>query len=78
MQSIRITMKDKTVREFQERGRSGGSYTEILDESHSCIYTSLTMKSEPDFLVITNEWGEQTWIPSADIAEVKALPGRSF
>ena len=65
MRSIRITMKDKTVREFRERGRCGGSYT-------------ITMRSEPDFLVITDEWGSQTWIPSADIAEVKADPGRSF
>lgn len=62
MRSIKVTMKNKTVREFLERGRSGGSYT-------------LTMKSVPDFLVITNEWDEQTWIPAADIAEVKADPG---
>jgi hypothetical protein len=57
-------MKDKTVREFRECGRSGGGYT-------------ITMRSEPEFLVITNEWGEQTWIPSAEIAEVNADPGRS-
>lgn len=61
MASITVKMKDGTVRDFQHTGRAGGSWTKEI-------------KYEGAFAVITDEWGQQTAIPAADIAEVNVLP----
>ena len=63
MRRIVFTMKDGTKRDFNECGRSGGSYT-------------IRLKTEGEFAVVIDEWDHQTWIPSADIAEIKCDPGR--
>ena len=55
---VRVTMKDGTVREFKHRPRAGGSYNIKVDYKGS-------------FLVITDEYYNETAIPAADIAEVK-------
>ncbi len=56
-QSITIKMKDGKVREFQEKGRPGGSYT-------------IRVQCEPGFVVITDEWDYRTYIPSSEIEEI--------
>lgn len=60
---VTIKMKDGTVREFQERGRPGGSWTQ-------------TLKYEGGFAIVVDEWGDQTAIPSADIDEIKTRSSR--
>jgi len=50
-------MKDGTVREFRHTGRAGGSWTKSL-------------RYEPGFIVITDEYQNETAIPTADVAEV--------
>ena len=50
-------MKDGTKREFNHRGRAGGSYT-------------IHLKYEGAFAVVVDEWGNQTAIPAADISEI--------
>lgn len=57
MTSVKIKFKDGTVRDFQHRGRSGGSYT-------------VRVAYEGAFVVITDEWGKRTAFPANDIAEV--------
>lgn len=56
--TIYLTMKDGTKRTFEDRGASGGSYSQ-------------SMRSEIGFIVITNAHGKSTWIPSEDIAEIE-------
>lgn len=58
-------MKDGTVREFVERGRPGGSF-------------SNSIKYETGFVVIKDEWGERTSIPTEDIREIKEDAPRSW
>lgn len=65
MKTITILMRDGTKREFVENGRSGGSYT-------------ISLKYEPGFAVVEDEWGERTAIPTELIAEVKSTPARSW
>lgn len=60
---ITIKMKDGTVREFKERGRAGGSWSQSL-------------KYEGGFAIVVDEWGDQTSIPSADIDEIKTKRNR--
>ena len=55
---ITIKMKDGTVRDFKERGRAGGSWTQNL-------------KYDGCFAIVVDEWGNQTAIPAADISEIK-------
>lgn len=62
-QSIKITFKDGTVREFKHEGRGGGSYTKKL------IY-------EGAFAIVEDEWGVQTSWPAADITEIVKRPLR--
>lgn len=57
MANITIKMKDGTVRKFNHQGRAGGSWTK-------------TVRYEKAFAVVTDEWGTETAIPVADIAEV--------
>lgn len=63
--NIKIKMKDGTVRDFKHEGRPGGSYTK-------------TIRYEPGFVVITDEWYNETIIPSDDIAEITTTPVRYF
>lgn len=57
MTSITVKMKDGTLREFHRQNRSGGSY------SNKIAY-------EVGFVVITDEYGTETAIPSIDIVEI--------
>lgn len=61
--NIKIHMKDGTVKDFPHEGRAGGSYTKSL-------------RYEPGFVVITDEWYKETVIPSDAIAEIKTWPSR--
>lgn len=61
MSSITILMRDGSVRDFKHQGRPGGSYTK-------------TIRYEPGFVVITDEWHIQTSIPSELIAEITTTP----
>lgn len=63
MAHILVKMKDGSVKEFKDTPRSGGSYTK-------------TVKYEGAFLIVTDEWYQQTAIPAADIAECITTPGR--
>jgi hypothetical protein len=65
MSSITVKMKDGTVREFPHKGRAGGSYTK-------------TLKYEPGFVVIEDEYYMRTAIPADDIAEVIERPERAW
>lgn len=63
MTSITIKMKDGRRREFPHAGRPGGSWTK-------------TLRYEPGFVVITDEYGSETAIPTNDIEEIKTRPER--
>lgn len=65
MSSIEIHLKDGGVRKFPHVGRTGGSYTK-------------TIEYVPGFVVIEDEWGRKTSIPSSLIEEVVEIPTRSF
>lgn len=65
MDLIQVKMKDGTTREFRHEGRPGGSYTK-------------TLRYEPGFLVIKDEYYRETAIPTDLILEVIADPGRSW
>lgn len=61
MASITVHMTDGTKKEFEHRGRAGGSYTKKLS-------------FEPGFVVITDEYGERTCIPERLVQEVVERP----
>lgn len=63
MASIRVKMKDGSVREFPHVGRAGGSYTK-------------TLTLEGAFAIIEDEHGHRTIIPAWDIAEIIEKPPR--
>jgi hypothetical protein len=63
MANITVYMKDGTKKEFIHQGRLGGSYTK-------------TCKTEGGFLIITDEYHNNTMIPSHDIKEVLVKPHR--
>ena len=63
MTSISVRMKDGTVREFPHRGRAGGSYTKRV-------------RYEAAFVVVIDEYGQETAFPAADVAEVKTAEDR--
>ncbi len=63
MASITIYMKDGSKRDFPHHGRAGGSYTK-------------TIRYEGVFAIVTDEWANETAIPSADIKEVQVEPRR--
>ncbi len=56
--NIEVKMRSGEIRKFPHQGRAGGSYTK-------------TIRYEPGFVVITDEWHTEIAIPTADIAEVK-------
>ena len=64
-EAIRITMKDGTIKDFKHVPRSGGSWT-------------LSGKYEPGFYVVIDEYGNQTAIPTADIADINVRAERSW
>ena len=57
---IVIIMKDATERKFPHRERSGGSYTKSI-------------RYEPGFVVVVDEFYHEIAIPSSDIKEVKVF-----
>jgi hypothetical protein len=63
MASIKIKMKDGTVKDFPHTPRPGGSYTK-------------TIKYVPGFVVITDEYYRETAIPTDLIEEVITIPDR--
>jgi hypothetical protein len=64
MPGVTVIRKDGTVERFEERGRSGGSW-------------SMFLTFEGEFVVITDEWGKRTAIPSSDIRSVEQDAPRS-
>lgn len=58
MSNVTVKLKNGETREFVERGRPGGSY-----------YVSV--RYEAAFVIIKDEWGEETAFPASDVAEVK-------
>ena len=58
MANVTITMKDGTVKEFRERGRSGGSW-------------HVSVRYEGTFVIVTDEWEKETAFPAQDIAKVE-------
>ena len=63
MSSIKVKMRDGTIRDFPHVGRDGGSYTKHVNY-------------EGAFVVIEDEWGAKTAIPASDVAEVTENPVR--
>lgn len=61
MASIFITMKDGTKKDFRHEGRPGGSWTK-------------TIRYEGAFVIVKDEYGNETAIPAADVAEVQVKP----
>lgn len=55
--NITVKMKDGTVKKFFHEGRAGGSYTKSI-------------RYEPGFVVIKDEWESETAISSEDIQEI--------
>ena len=56
--SIKIYMKDGSIKDFPHKGRAGGSYTKHI-------------RYEEGFVVVTDEFYNETAIPAHDIAEIK-------
>jgi len=65
MASIKIKMKDRTIRDFPHEGRAGGSWTK-------------TIKYEGVFAIIIDEWGMQIALPVSDIKEVQVVPNHHW
>lgn len=57
MQSITIKFRDGSVREFPHQGRAGGSY-------------SKRVRYEGQFVIVTDEWHNETAFPVETVAEV--------
>jgi hypothetical protein len=62
--NIQIEMKDGTAKRFLHKGRPGGSYTKSL-------------RYESGFVVIKDEYGDETSIPTADIKEIQTWRTRT-
>ena len=61
--NIIVQMRDGTQRKFPHEGRAGGSYTK-------------TLRYEPGFIVITDEYHRETAIPIDLIREILTTPER--
>lgn len=61
MANIIIKMKDGSERKFLHEGRAGGSYTKRV-------------RYENGFVLIEDEWGKTTAIPTDLISEVEEQP----
>lgn len=57
MASIRIKMKDGTVKNFPHEGRAGGSYTKSI-------------RYDGAFAIVKDEYDCETAIPANDIEEI--------
>lgn len=57
MANVAITMKDGTVRRFEDRGAPGGSYSQ-------------TVRYEGAFVIVTDAYGAERAYPAVDIVEV--------
>lgn len=55
---IVVYMKDGSVKPFPHEGRPGGSYTK-------------SMRTEIGFVVITDEYYNEHWIPTNDIDRIE-------
>lgn len=65
MAHIEIEMKDGTVRRFPHEGRPGGSYTK-------------TVRYEGAFVIVRDEYDQETAIPVAEVKEVRTWPTRGW
>ena len=65
MPSIKITMKDGTVHDFPHQGRAGGSYTK-------------TVRYEGAFVIVQDEWYNETAFPANDIEKVETNSDRYY
>lgn len=65
MSNVTVFLKNGEKREFIERGRLGGSY-------------SNSVRYEGAFVIIQDEWGEETAIPADDVKEIKKEAYRSW
>ena len=63
MSNIVVTMRNGDILHFRHEGRPGGSYTKKLG-------------AEGAFAVITDEYGQRTFIPAADIVRIVETPTR--
>lgn len=61
MASIKIVLKDGTVKDFPHAGRAGGSYTKHV-------------RYEGAFVVVTDEYYREVAFPAADVSEVQSIP----
>ena len=61
--SIKVWMKNGEVKDFPHKGRPGGSY-------------SKSIRYENGFVVIIDEWYNETVLPSEDILEIKTRNSR--
>ena len=57
MVSVKVIMKNGEVKDFTHEGRSGGSYTK-------------SVRYEGQFVIIKDEWSNETAIPAHDVKEV--------
>ena len=64
-EKITIKKKDGSVIEFREKGRAGGSWT-------------ISIRYEGAFAIVTDEWGSETAVPSADIDQVDVRQRHSW
>jgi hypothetical protein len=62
MENIKIKLKDGSVREFKHVGRPGGSYT-------------LRVRYDGGFVIVEDEYYNQTAFPAADVKEVVVESG---
>jgi len=65
MSNITITMKDGKVHNFPHEGRAGGSYTKSL-------------RYEGAFVIVRDEYHNETAFPASDVAQVNEQPHRSW
>ncbi len=63
MGGVKIQMRDGTELVFKHEGRAGGSY-------------SLTVRYEPGFVVVTDEYYREKAIPTDLVASVVVEPSR--
>lgn len=61
--NIIVKMKDGRELKFLHEGRAGGSYTKSI-------------RYEGNFVIIQDEYYNETAIPSSDILEIKTNPNR--
>jgi len=61
--SIKVWMKNGEIKDFPHEGRAGGSY-------------SKSIRYENGFVVIIDEWYNETALPSEDILEIKTRNSR--